>query len=173
MRADIRNDVSISVGSFRFPDSMRVRGALCDVHTLSKKVTGVPKGHMIARSGRRNHIKKGRKPQQGMGCNRDRLKSFILQPVAGSVCATNMQYLCQILLGQNQETHVRAPSKASVLSTEVKEVVGKVPLPSETLVTNLTVRTVLLGHFRQKKEKEGMGMDGASDVLNVKKLRHL
>lgn len=172
MQADIRNDVSISVGSFKFPDSMRVRGALCDVHTLSKKVTGVPKGQ-IARSGRRKHIKKGRKPQQGMGSNRDRLKSFILQPVAGSVCATNMQYLCQILLGQNQETHVSVPSKASELSTAVKEVVGKVPLPSETLVTNLTVRTVLQGHFRQKKGKEGMGRDGATDVLNVKKLRHL
>jgi len=37
-------------------------------------------------------------------------------------------------------------------------------------VTNLAVRTILLGHSRQKKGEERMGMDGASDVLNVKKL---
>lgn len=55
-----------------------------------------------------------------MGCNKDRLNSLSLQLVTGSVCTTNLQYLCQILVNQNKETHMQAPSKVSELSTETK-----------------------------------------------------
>ena len=133
MWADIYN-VSIFAGSLDFSPLDWIHGALCDLQTLSKKVTGVPKGLTVAGSRRRNHIKKGRKPQQGMGCNGDRFSSFSLQPVTvtGSVCTTNLQCLCQILLSQNQETHAHVPSKGSELSTEAKEMVWKVPLPAGT-----------------------------------------
>lgn len=91
-----------------------------------------------------------------MGCNGNRADSSNLQPVSGSVCTTNMQSLCQILLSQTQEAHAHVPSKASELSAEDKTV-WEVPLPAETPVTNLAVSTVLLGCSRQKKGEDGDG----------------
>lgn len=83
-----------------------------------------------------------------MGCNRARLSSFSLQLVTGSVCTTNMQYLCQIPINQKEATHVHVPSKASELSTKAKEAGWKVPLPAERLAGDrLGSQDLVVGPF--------------------------
>lgn len=59
------------------------------------------------------------------------------------------------------------------LSTEAQEMVWKVPLPAEALVTNLAVRTVCWAILGKTKGEEGMGIDGTSDILHVNILRYL
>lgn len=107
-----------------------------------------------------------------MGCNKDRLNSLSLQLVTGSVCTTNLQYLCQILVNQNKETHMHAPPKYLSCQLKQNSLESTVACWDTGRWQAWQPECFCQAILAKRREEERVGMDGESDALNVRKLRH-